>query len=52
VALINARDLNSCQPLEAEVCIIGSGPAGSAIAERLADTRHRVIVLESGNRRF
>src|ERR1700688_3683941 len=33
---------------ECDICIIGSGPAGSTIARELADTNQRVILLESG----
>nr|WP_042671067.1 GMC family oxidoreductase [Methylobacterium sp. B34] len=33
---------------ECDVCIIGSGPAGSTIARELSDTKARIVVLESG----
>jgi choline dehydrogenase-like flavoprotein len=33
---------------DADVCIIGAGPAGLAIARELADTRCRVLMIESG----
>lgn len=33
---------------DADVCIIGSGPAGLAIARELADTPCRVLMIESG----
>jgi Choline dehydrogenase and related flavoproteins len=32
----------------ADVCVIGAGPAGALIAERLADRGHEVVVLEAG----
>ena len=34
--------------IEADICIIGSGPAGLTITSELADTELRVVVLESG----
>ncbi|WP_067540055.1 GMC oxidoreductase [Nocardia crassostreae] len=43
-------DLSAVRDTElgADVCIIGSGPAGLTIATELAGTRLRVLVLESG----
>jgi choline dehydrogenase-like flavoprotein len=32
------------------VCIVGSGPAGTSLANALADSGHRICVLESGGR--
>jgi choline dehydrogenase-like flavoprotein len=42
-----------CGPavLEADLCILGAGPAGIAIALAAAQSRLRVIVLEAGGRR-
>ena len=34
--------------LEADVCIVGSGAGGSVIASKLAESGHRVVVLEAG----
>lgn len=34
--------------LEADLCIVGSGPAGLTLASEFADTKHQVIVLEAG----
>ncbi|KRB49286.1 choline dehydrogenase [Rhizobium sp. Root708] len=31
-----------------DICIVGSGPAGSTIAKELSGTRQRVVILESG----
>src|SRR5690348_16252376 len=35
-------------PLEADICLIGSGPAGSTIARELKDSGLRILILESG----
>lgn len=42
------RNLEPDAVLDADVCIIGSGPAGWTIAEELRDTGLSVLVLESG----
>lgn len=46
--LIEARDLRHGSPAPYDVCIIGSGPTGIALANRLADAPLRTCVLESG----
>ncbi|MFN2176597.1 MAG: GMC oxidoreductase [Anaerolineales bacterium] len=38
--------------INADVCIIGSGPAGLTIASEFANQDFKVVVLESGGRKF
>jgi len=35
-------------PADCDVCLVGSGPAGSTLARELSGTRLRVVLLESG----
>jgi choline dehydrogenase-like flavoprotein len=37
-------------PSNADVCVVGAGPAGALVATRLADTGADVVVLEAGPR--
>jgi choline dehydrogenase-like flavoprotein len=46
--VIDGRTLPRDQHLETDVCIIGAGPAGIAIARELSGTPLRVCLLESG----
>ncbi|HEX5660638.1 MAG TPA: GMC family oxidoreductase [Polyangiales bacterium] len=46
--LIDARNLGPDELVRADVCIVGSGPAGVTLARELADRDVRVVVLESG----
>ena len=34
--------------LVADLCIVGSGPAGLTIASEFANTKHEVVLLEAG----
>jgi choline dehydrogenase-like flavoprotein len=49
-------DVRSDFPPEAsvdcDVCIVGAGPAGMAVAMELADTGHRICLLEAGGMRY
>jgi len=44
----DARQLPQNQTLQADICIIGGGPAGITIAREMIGTRNKVILLESG----
>jgi choline dehydrogenase-like flavoprotein len=44
----DANDLPDNQALPADICIIGAGAAGIAMALRLIGTRRDVLILESG----
>lgn len=46
--IIDLSRLRSLTDNTYDVCIIGSGPAGSSLANVLADSRARICVLESG----
>ncbi|MDX2214222.1 MAG: GMC family oxidoreductase [Oculatellaceae cyanobacterium bins.114] len=46
--LIDARTLAPNETVETDVCIIGSGPAGLALALEFAEQNFRVCLLESG----
>lgn len=46
--LIDIRSLPDRTTIETDVCIVGSGPAGIAIAQQLLGTTLKVCVLESG----
>jgi choline dehydrogenase-like flavoprotein len=46
-----ARDLDAETDIEADICIVGAGPAGITLARALArhDPRRRVLLVEAGN---
>jgi choline dehydrogenase-like flavoprotein len=46
--LIDARTLPTGETIETEVCIIGTGPSGLALAHELMEQQFRVCILESG----
>jgi choline dehydrogenase-like flavoprotein len=49
--IIDARDLPDGETLSADVCIVGAGAAGIALALELSGGPLRVLVLESGGMR-
>jgi choline dehydrogenase-like flavoprotein len=50
--LIDAREIEAGALLEGDLCVVGAGAAGIAIALRFLDTGHRVLLLESGGLEF
>lgn len=46
--LEDARRLDAARPLECDVCIVGAGPAGIAVALELAAAGRSVCLLEAG----
>jgi glycosyltransferase involved in cell wall biosynthesis/choline dehydrogenase-like flavoprotein len=44
-------DLNALAGIEAQVCVVGSGPVGACLAIDLVERGLSVVVLESGGRR-
>jgi choline dehydrogenase-like flavoprotein len=46
--LVDARHLDDGARLDADLCIVGAGPAGLTIARELAGNRIGVLILESG----
>ena len=44
----DARRLAHGSEIAADICIVGAGPAGLALAEHLAQTSLKIVVLESG----
>jgi choline dehydrogenase-like flavoprotein len=49
---IDAADLPAGADLDADVAIVGAGPAGIALAMELARAGHSVILIESGGESF
>jgi hypothetical protein len=50
--IIDANKIEKGTKFEADVCIVGGGPAGIALARELISTQIKVVLLESGGRRF
>lgn len=48
MSIEDLRDIDTELPIETDLCIVGSGPAGWTIAEELRDRRLRILMLESG----
>ena len=47
--ITNLNSIPRPSTLDVDVCVIGAGPAGLTIATELANSRHSVLVLESGS---
>lgn len=47
--LLNARELDPGSTIEVDVCIVGAGAAGIAIAREFAGRNERVALIESGD---
>ena len=52
MAIIDGRTLAENSELMTDICIIGAGAAGIAIALEFANTTHRVCLIESGDLSF
>jgi choline dehydrogenase-like flavoprotein len=50
--LIDSRQLPDGQILEADICIVGGGPAGITLALELARSHLKVVLLEGGGMTF
>jgi len=46
--IVDLRDIPAGETIAADLCIIGSGPAGATICRELDSPRLRIVVLESG----
>ncbi|WP_114861885.1 FAD-dependent oxidoreductase [Azospirillum brasilense] len=46
--ILDARSVSSGTNLDADLCIVGAGAAGLAIARALAGSRWKIVLLESG----
>ena len=52
MAMIDARQLENGHVIKADLCIVGAGPAGIALAKEFAQSRLRVALIESGGLDF
>ncbi len=50
--IIDFREMDDGTRLQADICIVGAGAAGIALAVELAKTGADILVLESGGREF
>lgn len=48
MSIDDLRTIEAGSPIETDICLIGSGPAGWAIAEELKNSGLRILMLESG----
>ena len=47
--LIDLNDLDESSKIYSDICIIGSGVAGSILAMELIKTKNRITLIESGD---
>jgi len=52
LSIIDIRECETGSIIEADVCIIGSGPAGLVLANELKDTKLSIAIFESGGFEF
>lgn len=50
--IIDAESINTGEVIDADLCIIGAGPAGLTLARQFIGSAHRVYLLESGGDRI
>ena len=50
--LIDARGIERGARIEADICVVGTGPAGMTLLQRLTGLGFRVVALESGAQAF
>lgn len=48
--IIDAGSVPSGETIEADLCIVGAGPAGLTLARQFIGTEHRVYLFESGDK--
>jgi choline dehydrogenase-like flavoprotein len=48
MTISDLQETSENEPIEADLCIIGSGPAGATIAAEMAGTQLKIVLLESG----
>lgn len=46
--VVSLSSIPGTQSMQADICIVGSGPAGATIARELADSKLQVMLIESG----
>ncbi len=52
MTFLDAREIDPASPIESDVCIVGGGAAGIALACDLVGQRLQVALIESGGERF
>ena len=47
--IINLNSLQNIQDIKCDLCIVGGGPAGAILFEKLSETKKDIVLLESGS---